>query len=662
MPYEYNPLLKENLQKDNSGEIEREITALQSAVSLLQSQANALQTALNTLKGNKITKCFTAADLANLDDNEIFEWQGASGTVAETAFVNGYFYKKTFLPATVQALILYHNYAYINGVYLADTYYYSHSEDPGLTQYNSTRNIDNKSVVWIGNSTPNVGDLVTISILESSQSFVTITNKEIVDLQFQYTDSNGDVWSLNSSAYSRAITYNYYTNSQGVTINVNWNEFFDNMGFVCSDNGNLYLVRWTNYGSTGAKFDTVVNPEGSATYTQTNTQPGSSYTLPIATPDVLGGVKIGSGLNIDGSGVLSVTGGDGLKVPRCFTDAQIAALTDGDIFEWQGDTTANYTQGYFYKKTSNTITLVHTGDLYLKNTVSYLRGNFSIAPGYYIGVEWTAENVTGSFCNRNSDSTRYYFSFLPAVVGQQALVTNQSDGFGDFIEYVTVAAVNTYGYPSAYSDGVSVTFVRQTPMNSAKFYQFKNTVTNNLAWFAVFQNGNYYNNYACAIIDNGIIYPMGRCNETITVAQNDITETTIIINRVDTQPQQLSVLNNQVKYTLSDNTTKLQLFKVVDTISINYALCCGRITGSGNYFQFLIPCLIPSNAINISLSITNATLFADENQSVLNYSSISDISLIPYVGLCVDVTLSQQGTAWKTYILGIKCNISYSLS
>ena len=291
----YNPLLKKGFQYDSTAAIQAEIDAM-------QENLNALQTRLNALQNQKITKCFTAADLANLEDNEIFEWQGASGTVDETAFVNGYFYKKTLLPATVQVLILYHNYAYINGEYLADTYYYSHSEDPGLMQYNSTRNIDNKSVVWIGDSTPNVGDLVTISIGESSQSFVTITNKEIVDLQFRYTDSNGDVWSLNGSVYSRSITYNYYTNSQGVTINVNWDTFFDNMGFVCSDNGKLYLVRWTNYGSTGAKFDTVVNPEGSASYSATDTQ---SRLLNIENASN-GDINITQNLNV--SGDLNVTG------------------------------------------------------------------------------------------------------------------------------------------------------------------------------------------------------------------------------------------------------------------------------------------------------------------------------------------------------------------
>ena len=38
---------------------------------------------------------------------------------------------------------------------------------------------------------------------------------------------------------------------------------------------------------------------------------GSSYTLPVASSSTLGGIKVGSGLSIDGTGVLSTTGGGG---------------------------------------------------------------------------------------------------------------------------------------------------------------------------------------------------------------------------------------------------------------------------------------------------------------------------------------------------------------
>ena len=42
-----------------------------------------------------------------------------------------------------------------------------------------------------------------------------------------------------------------------------------------------------------------------------NATGGGNYTLPTASPSVLGGVKVGSGLSIDGSGILSATGGGG---------------------------------------------------------------------------------------------------------------------------------------------------------------------------------------------------------------------------------------------------------------------------------------------------------------------------------------------------------------
>lgn len=45
------------------------------------------------------------------------------------------------------------------------------------------------------------------------------------------------------------------------------------------------------------------------TATNTWTAQGGSYTLPTASGSVLGGVKVGSGLSIDGGGVLSSTGG-----------------------------------------------------------------------------------------------------------------------------------------------------------------------------------------------------------------------------------------------------------------------------------------------------------------------------------------------------------------
>ena len=64
-------------------------------------------------------------------------------------------------------------------------------------------------------------------------------------------------------------------------------------------------------GRDGAKGDT--GPQGPQGPKGDKGDPGdgSSYTLPIASANTLGGVRVGSGLTIDGNGVLSTTGGGG---------------------------------------------------------------------------------------------------------------------------------------------------------------------------------------------------------------------------------------------------------------------------------------------------------------------------------------------------------------
>jgi hypothetical protein len=63
--------------------------------------------------------------------------------------------------------------------------------------------------------------------------------------------------------------------------------------------GNIRLTS----GGTGIQF-----PDGSIQYSSSQGSTGT-YSLPIASGSTLGGIKVGSGLSIDGSGVLSATGG-----------------------------------------------------------------------------------------------------------------------------------------------------------------------------------------------------------------------------------------------------------------------------------------------------------------------------------------------------------------
>jgi hypothetical protein len=62
-------------------------------------------------------------------------------------------------------------------------------------------------------------------------------------------------------------------------------------------------------GTNGQVLTTDGNGNFSFTTLNTSGGGGGSYTLPVASGSTLGGIKLGTGLSIDGSGVVSVTGG-----------------------------------------------------------------------------------------------------------------------------------------------------------------------------------------------------------------------------------------------------------------------------------------------------------------------------------------------------------------
>lgn len=317
MAQKYYPLLKFGFQETGGGGEAEQIAALQESVSVLQQQAAMLQTALNTLKGNKITKCFTAAELENLENNEIFEWQGVTTTIDGTQFVNGYFYKKIvgqetlpsgttyFLYDTNSPTITQNGYVFAPGNYYhlntitpsndSNFFNYALYKWDGITRYYYILardvNLQVGDLVWdnqeytfvtvvniseLNNTTLSNGDVIT-SRGTTGGNFVEIIETKIAD---------GTAFSFIRSNMGRVVVH--YTLIDNVFTLIDW--FF------------VYVLTETT--------TTPVNV-GVDTYTQTNTQPGSSYTLPIAAANVLGGVKIGSGLSIDANGVLSASGSGG---------------------------------------------------------------------------------------------------------------------------------------------------------------------------------------------------------------------------------------------------------------------------------------------------------------------------------------------------------------
>lgn len=113
-------------------------------------------------------------------------------------------------------------------------------------------------------------------------------------------------------------------------------------------------------GATGARFKTVytgdVNASGVVTASQfvgsldwsniTNTPViGGSYTLPTASASTLGGVKVGSGLSIDSSGILSATGsGTTVLQGKPMSTAQVISSSTYSAVWWYANG-ANYGSG-----------------------------------------------------------------------------------------------------------------------------------------------------------------------------------------------------------------------------------------------------------------------------------------------------------------------------
>lgn len=118
--------------------------------------------------------------------------------------------------------------------------------------------------------------------------------------------NSGTVTSVGLIAGSSKLTVggSPITSSGSLTVDVNEaNLDISNMvGTLSTTRGGTGL---STLGTAGQAL--VVN--GAGTGYEFATISGGSYTLPIASATVLGGVKVGSGLSIDGTGVLSTTGG-----------------------------------------------------------------------------------------------------------------------------------------------------------------------------------------------------------------------------------------------------------------------------------------------------------------------------------------------------------------
>lgn len=585
----YNPLIRKGFQELGK-DYTSDISALQNAINSLQSQANALQTALNTLKGNKITKCFAAADLTDLQTDEIFEWQGESTTVSEVTFVNGYFYKKIASGSPIELQNPYYvdilnsinfnnisvigpQYQYSEFSSFSDWYIFKPTQQVGKERY---------TVITKNPIVLNVGDLVFDS---NSNSLTSIISKS-GGCQL----ANGDSFYASGGAYSldylcTVIDSNRVTR----TIALRYNSFSNvNVGvaFIVydSDSDTISDFAYSENNDFGQNSGTVIIPP-IFIYTQTNTQPDSSYTLPIAAANVLGGVKIGNGLNIDANGILSAAGNDNLKVPRCFTQTQINALSNGDIFQWQAATTTDYTQGYFYKKTKGHSFLPPgtTYLLYEEGSPTITQNNYVFAPdNYYIRsyvidgrYESVVRNFFDCYLTKWNSSSRYYFILRSGV----SLQVGDLVWDNEQLTFVIVTSIDSVTFETYLSNGDIIT---NSATTGDRFNDLLNCVTVNNKTYAIIRTytGSSYlvvhytlEDLTFSLIDWFYIYVVTRTTTTPVIIGDTYT-------RINTQPEGASPSVVNVSAINVNSKISMLLFEACYFNGFLYVTCNFTVTNS----------------------------------------------------------------------------------
>jgi hypothetical protein len=183
------------------------------------------------------------------------------------------------------------------------------------------------------------------------------TTSNAVTITSSYNNQTGDVTTVYSSA-TRIVV-----NPINQTINQ----------YTSTDSGVSQILAGTGVTitSTGASGTGVVtiNSDGG----------GANYTLPTASAGTLGGVKVGSGLSIDGAGVLSTTVGN---IATTNYDGNAANVLHGDG-TWSADQTtygnsnvANYLPTYTGNISGDYLVLTHDVDANVV-TANYLYGDGS---------------------------------------------------------------------------------------------------------------------------------------------------------------------------------------------------------------------------------------------------------------------------------------------
>lgn len=321
----------------------------------------------------------------------------------------------------------------------------------------------------------------------------------------------------------------------------------------------------------------------SGTYPQVDTQ--NDYSLPIAAADLLGGVKVGNGLSIDETGILSVSAGGDMKVPKALQQSDLDDLDLNEIAQWQGVSTADYTNGYFYKKQiehqigDKVLQVANSQSFNLINDDGTITQDYyTIQQGDYVQKEGASPILSEHYVSswvftKGGENYRVYYIPVGSIDNQQnypavdswfAMSSVDVPNSPIYIGQFKNITLNPIGTATAFVDNAGQTYTWDSTKVGLRW-------DNDVLDFSI--NDELI---AIGIIDETHIQPtsfisvpvsgsVARCPLVCSFSQ--LVTPTYKYVRTNTQPNQLSVVDNVIKYTLSDLITQLNIAQLPNLIS-----------------------------------------------------------------------------------------------
>lgn len=603
----FNPLLKKGFQEisGDTSQIERNVTQLQNDVTRID-------TNLTKLQQSAAIKVYSTSALSSLTVDAIFQWQGETTTTAPI-LTKGYFYKKT----------------------ASDTY-------AQLDTQPRLQNIANGNggSIEISTNTRIAGNLtvsgtsttVHAQQVESENDYITLRKNNPLGL------SNGD--------YSGMEIDNYdgnNTNLKLVVGNDGWARVGDSGGTLQKlatiqenpTNGQFvkYNTTTKELESSTIDYSNVANTPGAATRSAAGLMSAADktkldgiatgankYSLPTASAQTKGGVKVGDGLRITNE-VLSVTDSAANKVTKVSTAAELDNLADGVLFQWQGADTDQLKYGYFYKLSITTQT-IPAGTQYFEYPEGFPTINlngYKFAPGKYYLVQDNTPAVTSNFFNlsvwRYEPNTDLY-----TVSDSSTIAVGQKFYNKNTLSYVTVTAISDHTI--TFSDGTSFTY---TIAAGGGFDHLYHVMAENGNEFDFITTG--MGTLVCHYALSGDVFSLldwFRIQEPIMYTLADaITVTITTYAQTNTQPQAYSF----IKIQQNGITKPSGWVDIIKVIPLTRSACFAGIVSVGAVYQTGRPGnIIASFNFNFNFA-TITTLSRCENTSTLTFA-LSDIRIV----------------------------------